>query len=176
MENKIRRMVYNIIVTYPGVSFTNIKNIFELTDSNLRYHLNYLEKNNKISSGVVGGVKSYYPHPSSVAVLRKPEQVMESQKLTPEQQHILTIIKQYPGINQKDLVNISRMNRQKLMRNLETLKNLNMITNMKIQNNVYYECIPDAEMKFVMLKGIIIKFLNNEIDEQTFLKLKEKLG
>jgi len=175
MDNKIRRMVYNLIVTYPGVSFNNIKTIFELTDSNLRYHLNYLEKNNQISSGLEGGIKSYYPHLSSVAILRKPEQNMESQKLTEEQQHIVTIIKRYPGINQKELVNISGIQRQKLIRNLDNLKNLNIIKNMKIQNNVYYEYLPDAEMKFVMLKGIIIKFLNNEIDERTFLELKRKL-
>ena len=174
LENKIRRMVYNMIVTYPGVSFNNIRTIFELTDSNLRYHLNYLEKNNKIVSVMEKGEKSFYPHPYSVRPVDRTGQPIEFQKLTSEQQHILGIIKQYPGINQKDLANMSRMSRQKLARNLDALKDLNLVKNLRVQNSVYYEYIPDAEMKLIMMKGIIVKFLNNEIDETTFLKLKEK--
>lgn len=175
LENKIRRMIFNLIVTYPGVSFNNIMKIFELTDSNLRYHLNYLEKNHKISSGFEGEIRCYYPHPSSVKMLHKNQEPIETHKLTSEQQRLLGIIKEYPGINQKVLVKKSGMNRITAIRNLNTLKSLNLINNKKFQNNVCYEYVPDAEMKFVILKGLILKFLRNEIDEKTFLRLKNKL-
>jgi predicted transcriptional regulator len=61
LENKIRRMIFNLIVEYPGVSLNTIKNVFELTESGIRYHLNYLEKNNKISSSMERGIKCYFP-------------------------------------------------------------------------------------------------------------------
>ncbi len=176
LENKIRRMIYNLIVTYPGVSFNNIMNIFELTDSNLRYHLNYLEKNGKISSTLEGSIRYYYPHPSSVKMLQNKQDTIESHKLTSEQEHLLGIIKEYPGINQKALVKRSGMNRISAIRNLNALKNLNLINNKKLHNNVYYEYIPDVETKFLILKGLILKFLRNEIDEETFLRLKNKLN
>lgn len=175
LENKIRRMIHNLIVTYPGASFNNIRDIFELTDSNLRYHLNYLEKNGKISSGVENNIRCYYPHPSSVKVLMNIPETIETYKLTPQQERILNIIIQYPGINQKEIINKSGLNRLKVTRDLHTLKKLKKINNKKYQNNVYYEYVPDAEMKLTILKGLIIKFLQNDIDEETFLRLKKKL-
>jgi predicted transcriptional regulator len=167
LQNKIRRMIYNLIATYPGVSFNNLKNIFELTDSNLRYHLNYLEKNNKISAGLEKEIRCYYPHPASVTI--------DSQKLTPLQERILNIIMKYPGINQKELINKSGSNRLKVIRNVNTLRKLDLVRNRKHQNNVYYYYVPDVEMKFTILKGLVFKFLKDEIDEETFLRLKRKL-
>ena len=175
MENKLRRMIYNLIVTYPGVSFSNIMNIFELKDSNLRYHLNYLEKHGKISSSQEDGIKCYYPHPANVKLLDKRQEPIETHRLSPEQEKLLSIIKKNPKINQKELVSRSGMNRMTAVRNLNALKYLNLIKNKKIQNNVYYEYVPDVESRFVILKGLIIKFLSDEIDEQTFLRLKSKL-
>ena len=168
-------MIYNLIATYPGVSFNNLKNIFELTDSNLRYHLNYLEKNNKISSGLEKEIRCFYPHPASVTLIKKPENAIDSQKLTPSQERILNIIMKYPGINQKELINKSGINRLKVIRNVNTLRKLDLVRNRKHQNNVYYDYVPDVEMKFTILKGLVFKFLKDEIDEETFLRLKRKL-
>ena len=78
LENKIRRMIYNLIVNYPGVPFNKLIDIFELTESNLRYHLNYLEKNDKIKSGLEGGMRYYYPNPSTVKLIGKPQNIIES--------------------------------------------------------------------------------------------------
>ena len=41
--------------------------------------------------------------------------------------------------------------------------------------NVCYEYIPDDLLEYELLKMLTVKFLNNEIDEQTFLKLRNKL-
>ena len=175
LDNKIRRMIYNLIVNYPGVTFNKLIDIFELTDSNLRYHLNYLEKNGKISSGIDNGIKHYYPHPSTVKILHKPQDIIESQKLTQEQKRIVDIIKDYPGITQKELIKISGIKHATALRNINTLKNMDLIKNNKFQKNVCYEYVPDVEMKFTIIKGLIIKFLRKEIDEETFLRLKRKL-
>jgi predicted transcriptional regulator len=175
LDNKIRRMIYNLIVNYPGVPFNKLMEIFELTDSNLRYHLNYLEKNGKISSGIDNGIKHYYPHPSNVKILQKPQDIIESQKLNQEQKRLVGIIKKYPGISQKELIQRSGIKRTTALRNINTLKNLNLIKNNKFQKNVCYEYVPDVEMKFTVIKGLIIKFLRKEIDEETFLRLKRKL-
>jgi predicted transcriptional regulator len=150
-------------------------NIFEITDSNLRYHLNYLEKNGKISSSIENGSRNYYPHPSTVKLLNIRQEPIKSFRLTPEQEKLLGIIKNHPKINQKDLVKRSGLNRITTIRHLNSLKDLNLIKNSKLQNNVYYEYVPDIETKFIILKGLILKFLRNEIDEATFIRLKRRL-
>ena len=175
LENKIRRLIYNHILKYPGVSFNTLKDIYELTDSSLRYHLYYLEKNNQIHSGTEKGIRCYYPHPASVTIPQRSQAPLGSRRLSPEQERILNVIIRYPGINQKEIVNRAGINRFKVMRNLQSLINLNLVKNRKFQNTVYYEYIPDVEMKYRILKGVMIKFLKNEIDEETFLKLKKRL-
>lgn len=175
LDNKTRRMVYKHIVEYPGVSYNKLKDIFELTDNSLRYHLNYLEKNGKIHSGLEKGLRCYYPHPQNIRAPALQESPVESHNLTQHQNRILNIIMRYPGINQKELVSRTRINRYKMMRSLQTLKHLNLIKNQKIQNMVCYEYIPDVEMKYKIMKGLMVKFLKDEIDEETFLKLKKRL-
>jgi len=174
-DNKIRRMIYNLIVNYPGIPHNKLLDIFELNDSNLRYHLNYLEKNEKISSGIDNGIKHYYPDPSTVKILHKPQNIIESQKLSHEQRRIVSIVKDNPGITQKELIKRSGMKHSTALRNINTLKNMNLLKNKKFQKNVCYEYVPDVEMKFTIIKGLIIKFLRKEIDEETFLRLKRKL-
>jgi len=175
LAHKLRRLIFNHISMYPGVSFNTLKNLFELKDSSLRYHLYILEKNEQISSGLEKGDRCYYPHSASITILQSHESIIKSYKLTPEQEHILNLIIQNPGIMQKELVFKSRMNRFKVRREVGILKNMNLIKNTRIQNSVCYEYVPDVELKYRMLKGLIVKLLRNEIDEKTFLKIKTRL-
>jgi len=175
LKNKIRRLIYNYIVSYPGVSFNALKNIFELTDSSLKYHLHFLEKYNRIIFHLKEGSRYYYPHQITVSIPKKSQEPLKPQKLNPHQKRILDIIMRYPGINQKEIINKTGINRFKVTRNLNTLKDLNLIRNCIYQNTVCYEFIPNIEMRYEILKQMIIEFLKNEIDEQTFLKLKKRL-
>jgi predicted transcriptional regulator len=176
LENKFRRMLYNHIISYPGVSFNTLKNIYELTESGLRYHLNYLEKNNKISSSVERGIRCYFPHPTSVMIPKNAKNVLESQKLPPHQELILTTIMRYPGISQKELIKRTGIKQFKLSRDIRTLSRLNLIKNTKRQNTSCYEYIPNIEMKFQIIKGFIVKYIKAEIDEETLIRLIKRLG
>ena len=175
LENKLRRMLYNHIISYPGVSFNTLKNIYELTESGLRYHLNYLEKNNKISSSLERGIKCYFPHPASVTIPKNSKSTFESHKLPAHQELILTTIMRYPGISQKELISKTGINRFKINREIRTLKSLNLVKNTKRQNTICYEYVPDVEMKFKIIKGFIIRYLKAEIDEETLLRLIKRL-
>ena len=174
LDNKVRRMIFNHISEYPGVSFNKLKNIFELTDSSLRYHLHYLEKNDQISSSPENGLRCYFPHPGTVTI-PKPQDPMASYDLTPNQKHILNIIIRYPGINQKELTQKTGLNRFKVSRAVNSLKEMDLIKNNRYQNSVCYEYNPDVEMKFRIMKGLMVKFLKGEIDEATFIRLKKRL-
>lgn len=175
LENKTRRMVYNHIVAYPGVSFNILKNVFELTDGALRYHLEYLEKNEKISSELDRGLRCYYPHYNGFSLQSKSANLLEFQKLSPQQERILSTIKLNPGINQKELIYRTRLTRFQVAKNLNKLQSLNLIRKYRIDGRTYYEYIPDDELKYQIMKRLVVKLLKDEIDEKTFLKLKRKL-
>ena len=176
LENQIRKMIYKHITEYPGVSFSTLKKIYDLNDGTLRYHLNYLARAKKITSRLEAGKLHYYPYAKPVTDSSSSNSNLRSHELTPHQELILNAIKQNPGINQTELITKTSLKRHILTYNISQLIDLGMVKRNNHVRNVCYEYIPDELLQYEMLKILTIKFLNNEIDEQTFLKLKNKLG
>lgn len=177
LAHDTRKMIYNHITAYPGVSFGILKNVFSLNESTLRYHLNYLERAEKIKLSLEKGKRIYYPIQSSVASPVNPSGSgsEKTYQITLLQQKILDIIKEYPGITQKELTNKIGLKRFKIVNNVKRLLNLNMIRKTPNGKNVYYEYITNDQFRYELLKGLVIKLLKKEIDEETFLKLKRQL-
>jgi len=175
LDNKLRKMIYNHITTYPGVSFNILKNVFELSDGALRYHIDYLEMNERISSGAERGIRCYYPHNNVVNVPKKSSDNLRLHKLSQVQERMLETIKHYPGINQKELTHRTRLNRFQIANNIKTLVSMNLVNQYRNSSTICYEYVPDDEQRFTLMKRLVIKLLHNEIDEKTFLELKRKL-
>jgi len=175
LENQIRKMIYTHIVEYPGVSFSKLKRFYDLNDGTLRYHLNYLERDEKITSKIKSGKLHYYPYGKSVIDSNSANKNSKSHELTSHQEIILNAIKQKPGINQTELIAKTSLKRHILTYNISLLIDLGMVKRNNHVRNVCYEYIPDELLQYEMLKMLTVKFLNNEIDEQTFLRLKNKL-
>jgi predicted transcriptional regulator len=170
-------MIYNHIRTNPGVSFIILKRLFNMNDSTLRYHLNYLEKNKKISFGFETGKRNYYPHMNNSQTTNNPSDIKPNGtfELSGTQENIITTIKKYPGINQKELVNRTGINRLTINRNLKRLVQLCLVRQIPNGNKVNYEYIENEQLRYEILKRLLIKLLKKEIDEETFIDLKRKL-
>jgi predicted transcriptional regulator len=168
-------MIYNHITEYPGVSFSTLKRFHDLNDGTLRYHLNYLERAEKITSKLEAGKLHYYPYPKSAIDSNSTNTNSKIHDLTPHQELILNIIKQNPGINQTELITKTSLKRHILTYNISQLITLGMVKKNNHVKFVCYEYIPDELLEFELLKMLTIKFLNNEIDEKTFLKLRSRL-
>ena len=175
LENQIRKMIYNHIIEYPGVSFSKLKRVHDLNEGTLRYHLNYLERAEKISSRLEAGKLHYYPYASAEVFIDSSKISVKTHELTSHQELILNAIKQNPGINQTELVDKTSLKRHILTYNISQLIELGMVKKNNHVRNVSYEYIPDELLQYEMLKMLTVKLLNNELDEQTFLKLKRKL-
>lgn len=175
LDHDVRRMVYNHIEAHPGVSFNVLKKVFGLKDGTLRYHLNYLKKSGKIKFGQEKGKRHYYPNRRETLVLSIKDDRLQANKLNFLQEQILDMIKENPGINQKELVKIVGLNRFTIKHHLNRLLDLNIIRRIPNKRNVCYEFISNNQLKFEMLMSLVTKFLKKEIDEKTFLELKKKL-
>jgi len=178
LEHDTRRMIYNHIKAHPGVSFVVLKKVFDLNDSTLRYHLNYLKKNEKISFGLESGKRYYYPHLGQNHAIKTSEasEHLETIDLTGVQERIITMIKRHPGINQKELIKRTGINRLTLSKNLKKLLGLCIVRKIPNGNKVNYEYIGSNELRHEILKRLLVKLLYNEIDEDTFLELRRKLN
>ena len=96
-DNEVRKIIYNHIATYPGVSFNTLLNIFELTEGGLRYHLDYLTKCDKIYVRLENGRRLLYPR-------FDPAYISDKYKLNPVQKKLLDEIRFFPAISQKELI------------------------------------------------------------------------
>jgi len=175
LDHETRRMIYNHILAHPGVSYNILKNVFGLTNGTLRYHLDFLERNKKIRLGLEKGKRLYFPHHNGFSVPGHSQDELETYKLTKVQEQLLNTIKYYPGISQKELIKHTGLKRFTVANNLKKLLNLAIIRKTPNGTNVYYELISNEQLRYELLKGLVIQLLKKEIDEKTFLKLKREL-
>ena len=176
LQHETRRMIYSHIIAHPGVSFNVLKEVFGLASGTLRYHLDYLKRAEKISFDPERGRRNYYPHHSEAVVTRMKINNVQTFKLNSLQELIVNTLKNNSRINQKRLTKLIGVNRFVLRNNLNKLIDLGMVKKVIKGKNVYYKYISNGHMQYEILKTLVMKLLNGEIDEQTFLELKNKMN
>jgi predicted transcriptional regulator len=174
-DHDIRRMVYNHILAYPGESFITLRNIFNLKNGTLRYHLEYLEKADRILSDLENGKRCYYPLNNEIEVSKLFENNPRSSKFSTIQQKILSTIKYNPDITQKNLVTKTGLSRFTISYNMKKFIDMGLVKKTYSEKFVHYEYITNESLKHEVLLRLTKKLLSKEIDERSFLELRDKL-
>ena len=175
LDNKTRKLIFNHIAAYPGVSYSTLKKVLDIPVGTLRYHLNYLVRHVGIKFEVQKGKRLYYVSHEIITDLGLRNGQATDFKLSTTQEKLLKAIKHYPGISQKELIRMTGVKQFTGTNNLRKLLSLNLIRKYKNGQNVCYEYMTDDELKYEILKRLLIKLIKKEIDEETFLRLKRKL-
>jgi predicted transcriptional regulator len=168
LGNRTRKLIYNHILSYPGISYSKLRSIFDIPESTLRYHLRYLERKKEIDSSVVNGRR--YFNPTEHAILLDDKSGFG--KLTTTQVKALNAIKRHPGITQKELVERTGKKRITITNCVKKLIKLQMVRKVRDGRNVHYYHVTEEEVREALLRKLVIKLVNREIDEKRFLVLK----
>ena len=172
LDHRTRRMVYNYISSHPGVSFQKIRHVLDLNSSTLRYHLQYLQRSGKIVLEMEGGKKFYYPRGAGSGSF---EHEPKPPELTNKEKRVLDTIKRHPGISRKGICNYTNIDGKTTSKCIRALRDKKLIWKVRSGRSTGYEHITKEKLKQEMLKLLIERFLNNEIDKERFLALKKEL-
>jgi predicted transcriptional regulator len=174
LKHKSRKLIYNYILSNPGVTFGNIMRFLDINKSTLMYHLTYLEKARKVFSIREGHRRYYYCIEKKITDI-DPFFRTYLNKLNTTQIEILKLIKDNPGITKQDLIIRTRINRKNLNNILKKLGELNLIWLVKNSGILGYEYVTREKLRSEVLKRLITKLISDEIDEKTFKRIKKKL-
>lgn len=174
LQHKTRKQIYNYISTHPGVSFGNIRNFLGLNESTLKYHLIYLERAREITSKPEGRRRCYFCAHQQSSILRSQPRAAHFD-LSGTQQRIVNLIRNRPGITKQDLISQTKLNRKTVSYNIDKLLEQKLIWQIKTENGIGFEYITKEKLRIEMYNQLLLKLLSDEIDEETFNRIKKKL-
>ena len=169
-KSETRELLDRYILEHPGVSFTHIMKVFGINRGTLRYHLEYLLGEDRVRSVRKGQQNCYFSN--SRAAL---DPVTGCSDLNGKQIRLLRAIKENPGISRKELLDLTKQSREEINYNLRRLKEKRVIWKIADGGDPCYEYITKEQLAAEMMAIILEKFLDDEIDRDTFLLLKRKL-
>ena len=174
LAHKTRKAVFNYIRIHPGATFGAIRTVFGLPDGTLRYHLQFLERQDMIFSMVKGNQRRYYPEgsPKLITALIPSR---DPRTLTSLQQRIVEHVKQSPGTTITGICDAVKAEKRVLQYNLKVLRQKMFILKVGSGRSTKYVYTTKERLITQLLRFLTAKFLRGEINEYTYVHLKGEI-
>ena len=123
LDNESRGMIRGYIIANPGDHYSSIKRVLRFKNGKLMYHLEILERNGLIRSEALGTTRRFYP-----VGFR-----------SPNAEHVLEVIKDAPGLSQKEIIVKTKIKQQTVSRILmQMIENGNVRADKMGRKKHYY--------------------------------------
>lgn len=126
-EHERRQHLYQLVGSYPGVSFKHLKQMMELENGTLRHHLSTLEREHYIKSIKDGKKRRFYLNGRKVNPLSR------------TQQHILHYIRQNPNISQSEIAHLMKVSRQNVNYHIKKMEKQHILRVRQDDSTMSYE-------------------------------------
>lgn len=172
IAHKTQRLIYNYVSDNPGVTFSRLRKLLDLNTSTLRYHLDQLERAGRIVSRVVGKKRCLYSSDAADAVVSPKRDVVIS-NLNKNQKHLFKVIEKNPGMNQKELARLTRIERRLVSYSLKVLEEKELVMVEVADGVKTYEVFSEEKLKAQRYRELMVMLLEGEITEDEFNRLFE---
>lgn len=170
IHENIRSLLLDHIEENPGISFQVLMSVFKVPDGTLRHHLRQLQKSKKIISEKKKKHRCYY----SYLVKRFPL-CKGKIDLNREQERLLDIIIDRPGITRKELMNASNLTREEMTYNIKRLKDHKLIWKVSVGEKKGYEPLNEESVKGEMFRVLVKRLVDGDLDRETFFELMREI-
>lgn len=137
LDNYIRGQIHGYILAKPGCHYNQIKQTLNLNNGTLAYHLRKLEREEFIKSVRDGMYKRFYP-----VGLKIPKREI---KLSAMQERILDIIRQHPGISQKEVAGEVGISAPAVIYHIGVLAGAKLVRSDKVGSRMEYRALERPE-------------------------------
>lgn len=165
-----RKVLYRFIKENPGTSFQFIRGVLNIPEGTLRYHLQQLQRSNRIVKEKKGRNLCYY----SRFHRDHPECQLEAD-LSENQKLLLDLIRDAPGTTRSELLSRSRLTRRELNYSLRRLRDLKLIWKTDTEYGEGYEVISRDRLKDEMFKILVDRLLKGDLSLDRFRTLRDRL-
>jgi predicted transcriptional regulator len=166
VKKSVRDEILDHISDYPGITFASIRRAFRMNEGTLRYHLDHLVKEEKIKQ-TEKGERKYYSLDGS-----KKRRI---EGLSKDQTRVLMIIKGNPGISSSRIRVLTGLGREETKYIIRKLKDRRFIFRTGSGKDPRYQFITKEDLANEMMRIILERSMNGEMDKKTFDILKAKI-
>ena len=170
LSNVTRKKLCNYIAENPGTTFNVLRSAFKLNDGTLRYHLEFLVKKKKLRAEKIRNRRCYY-----LFTHRHGRPMIGLNGLSRDQLRLLEIIRENPGIERGEMMEMSNQDRKELTYNLSRLKKFRLIWKISDRKSAGYEYVTDDMLYESLVAALVERLMEGRIDQDEFLVLKERI-
>lgn len=167
-----RQILLRHIIEHPGISFNLLMSVFKMSEGNLRYHLNVLERERSVRSKLMKGKRCYFPYDTRTLLQMKRRGTGE---LPRNEKRVLNMLEKEGASNWKDLIQSTGLSRSELTNVLRNLKRKGLVISSTVGGKRSYRILTRDLLLKRIERLLIIKLVKGEIDEETYLMIEEEL-
>jgi len=156
LSNRPRRKIYRFILEFPGLSRSELSKKIDMPYSTLKYHLEYMKKRDVIVEKRIGKYLRYYA--KNMVGAREKQILNILREDTPRM--IILYLDAYISASLHEIANFWKKDPRTVAYHIKKISKLDMIDNVQIGKEIYYELKDSWEILLV-----IIKYKNVLFDE-----------
>jgi predicted transcriptional regulator len=141
LNNENRKAIYDLILTNPGIDYTEISKKTGLNKQTLRYHLGILASFHKVAIIRDGGVFYYFENDGAFPVLEKKIAIYTRSGTARD---ILEIIGKTPGIHQAEIARILNITAPTVIWHIRRLIGDGIVLEERQGKTIHYTLTPDG--------------------------------
>lgn len=167
-----RKMILAHIMEHPGISFNILMSVFRMSEGNLRYHLNMLEKERSVRSKLIKGKKCYFPYDARMLLLiqgGRPRDLNSDEKI------VLRLLDHRGTATWNDLLLGTGLSRSRLTNSIRNLKKKEIILTNVRDGQRSYQILTRELLRKRIYRLLLVKLARGEIDEETYLLMEREM-
>ena len=167
---KSRERIISYLVENPGSSLNCISRDLDIAKATLRYHLDKLQRMGSIISKKDGNKDLFFTTEGTMV-----DSVKKKKVLSIQEDRVLRMIRNEPGIETKELFERTGSTKVKLKNTLSKLKDSGLVWEVESGGKRTFHPVTKEMVLREMMLDLVEMYLDGDIDPETYSRMRSKI-